>query len=113
MHMVAPRTGAPEISVAEEQHEYRQLTCAEYAIPEGHPFAGARYLVSRWRFSDEDLAALVGVSLPELARLRKGRTGEDLYVSHLTWDGPLQPFDPQVGTGGWVAVSLARHTDAG
>jgi len=102
MHMVAPRTGAPEITVAEDQLEYRTLTCAEYTIPEGQPFAGARYLVSRWRFTDEDLAALVGVSVAELARFRQGRTGDDLYVSHLTWDGLLQPFDPQVGTGGWV-----------
>jgi len=104
MHMVAPRTGAPEVTVAEEQLEYSTLTCAEYTMPENHPFAGSRYLVSRWRFTDEDLAALAGVSVAELARIRKGRTGDDLYISHLTFDGTLQPLAPQVGTGGWVAT---------
>lgn len=96
MHMVAPRTGAPETSVAEEQHEYRQLTCAVYRTHDGGPFEGGRYLVSRWRFTDDERARIAA--------------GEDLYISHLTWDGPLQPLMPQVGTGGWVEVFDDKET---
>lgn len=83
--MIAPRTGAEEITVAEEQLEYKPLTCAVYR----EEATGNVFLLSRWTFTLEER---VRVAL-----------GEDLYISHLTFGGPLQPLSVQVGPDGYLA----------
>lgn len=82
MHMVAPRTGALEVTLAEDQLEYKPLVAAVYETE-----AGARVLLTRWRFSDEDRARIAA--------------GEDLYLGVMTFGQPLQPLMVGVGPEGW------------
>lgn len=82
MRMVAPRTGADEITLAEDQLEYKPLTAAVYRTEEGHVT-----LLTRWKFTDEERAAIAA--------------GEDLYLGVMTFGGPLQPLMAQVGPEGW------------
>ena len=82
MHMVAPRTGAEEVTIAEDQLEYKPLVAARYETPDGVPV-----LLTRWRFSEEDRAKIAA--------------GEDLYLGVLTFGQPLQPLQVQVGPAGW------------
>lgn len=81
MRMVAPRTGADEVTVGEDQLEYSPLVAAQYVEEEGR-----QMLLTRWRFSDEDRARVAA--------------GEDLYLGVLT-QHPLQPLSVQVGPEGW------------
>lgn len=85
MDMIAPRTGAPEITLAEDQLEYKPLTVAVYGNNAGQ---GPRTLLSRWRFSDEERERIAA--------------GEDLYVGLTTFGRPMQPIRVQVGPEGWV-----------
>lgn len=88
MRMVAPRTGAPEVTVAEDQLEYKPLTVAVYRNPDdATDHAGVRFLLSRWRLSKEER--------------QKVAHGEDIVIIHLTGDGPLQPLSVQVGVEGF------------
>ena len=80
--MVAPRTGAPEITLAEEQPEYHPLVVAKY-VTQG----GVELLLSRWRLDPGEIERL--------------KNGEDLYVSVLTFGNPLQPIRLQVGAEGF------------
>ncbi len=89
MRMIAPRTGAHEITLAEEQLEYRPLTAAVYSHPD---FDNAPVLLTRWTFTDEERAAIAN--------------GEDLYLAVLTFGKPLQPLAPQVGPGGYVVAPV-------
>lgn len=84
MHMVAPRTGAEEVTLAEDQVEYKPLVAAVYRAPE---YGDAIMLLTRWRFTDEERARIAA--------------GEDLYLGVLTSGQPLQPLAPQVGPEGW------------
>lgn len=83
MRMVAPRTGAPEITIAEDQHEYMPLTVAQYRFSDG-----SIGVLSRWRLNEYERAAIAN--------------GEDLYICMLTGGGPMQPIAPQVGPQGYV-----------
>lgn len=78
MRMIAPRTGAPEITVAEDQPEYLALTAAVYD----------NTLLTRWTFTPEERARIAA--------------GEDLYLGVMTFGRPLQPLSVQVGAEGWV-----------
>lgn len=80
MRPVAPRTGAEEITVAEDQHEYVPLVVALHADPGG---SGSPVLLTRWRLSEEERAAIAA--------------GEDLYVGCLTFGERLQPLLVTVG----------------
>jgi hypothetical protein len=82
MRMVAPRTGADEITIAEDQLEYKPLVAARYQTEDGH-----QMLLTRWRFTDEERARIAG--------------GEDLYLGVMTFGQPLQPLAPQVGPEGY------------
>lgn len=82
MRMIAPRTGAEEITLAEDQLEYRPLVAALYETAEGVPV-----LLTRWRFTDEERAAIAA--------------GEDLYLGVMTFGKPLQPLMAGVGPAGW------------
>jgi hypothetical protein len=88
--MVAPRTGAEEITLAENQTAYKPLVAAVYSHPD---FNGAPYLLTRWRFTDAERTAIAA--------------GEDLYLAVLTFGQPLQPLAPQVGPGGYLVSSDA------
>jgi hypothetical protein len=86
--MIAPRTGAPEQTLAEEQEDYAPLTVAIYG---DNGDLGPRTLLSRWRLTDEERAAIAA--------------GEDLYIGLVTFGQPMQPISVQVGEGGWDVPS--------
>jgi hypothetical protein len=73
MHPVAPRTGADEITIAEEQLEYRPLVGAVYVDADG-----VRVVLTRWRLNDEDK--------------RKAAQGEDLTIAVRVFNGPFPPL---------------------
>jgi hypothetical protein len=81
MRMVAPRTGAPEVTIAEEQTDYSPLVAAVYEQD------GQRILLTRWRLDDEERARIAA--------------GEDLYLSVMTFNNPLQPVSLRVGAPEW------------
>lgn len=85
MRMIAPRTGAHEITLAEEQPEYMPLTAAVYH----HAEMQSPVLLTRWTFTPE-----------ERRRIAKG---EDVYIGVLTFGKPLQPLLVQCGPEGWEA----------
>lgn len=89
MHTVSPRTGAEEVTIAEDQLEYKPLVAARYQTEDGHAM-----LLTRWRFTDEERAAIAA--------------GEDLYLGVLTFGQPLQPLAPQVGPEGYVVEEVER-----
>lgn len=82
---IAPRTGAPEVTVAEEQEEYLPITVACYQDAEG-----VRHLLARWTFTTEERARLAA--------------GEDVYVAQLSFGGPMTPMSVHVGPGPYAAV---------
>jgi len=84
--MIAPRTGAEEITIAEDQLEYSPLVAAVYAHA---AYGNAPFLLTRWTFTDEERAAIAA--------------GEDLYLGVLTFGQPLQPLSLQVGPQGYLA----------
>jgi hypothetical protein len=78
---IAPRTGAEEITVAEDQPEYSPITVALYRDP-----AGARHLLTRWTFTAEERAAIAA--------------GEDVYVAQIAHPAaPMTPMWVHVGPG--------------
>lgn len=86
MRPVSPRTGAPELMVAEEQEQYQPLAVAMYADDEG-----TIYRVTRWTFTPEE-------------RERIAR-GEDIYISQLSFsDQPMTPLMVNCGPADWMAV---------
>lgn len=85
MRMIAPRTGAHEITLAEDQLEYKPLVAAVYVRPD---FGNAPMLLTRWTFTEEERAAIAA--------------GEDLYLGVLTFGQPLQPLSVQVGPAGYI-----------
>lgn len=88
MRCVAPRTGAPEITVAENQEEYLTVTVAV------HETEGGRSLLTRWRLTDEERQLIAA--------------GEDLYIAQLNFGGPMTPLQAQVGAG-WYAEDGKRY----
>lgn len=97
--MIAPRTGADEITIAEDQLEYRPLVAAVYSHPD---FGGAPYLLTRWQLDDGELAKLLGVDVEVVRALPRARDREDLYLAILTGGQPLQPLALQVGPDGYL-----------
>lgn len=91
MYMVAPRTGAKEVTLAEDQLEYKPLVAAVYR----HPEHDGIILLTRWRLTDEDKERIL--------------KGEDIYLSVMTFGQPLQPIAIQVGPDGWEG----QHADPG
>jgi hypothetical protein len=84
MRPIAPRTGAPEMTFAEEQEEYMPLTVALYQYDNG-----VRGLLTRWTPTAEERAALA--------------RGEDIYVQQLNFGGPMTPLIVRVGAGDFAA----------
>ena len=86
MRSVAPRTGAPEVSLGRDQHEWAELTAARYVILNTREV----WYVSRWRLDDEERAKIAA--------------GEDLFLSVVTFGGPVQPVALSVGEEDWMRV---------
>ena len=84
MRQIAPRTGAPEVTMGAHQLEYSEITVAQYRCDDG-----VIPLVSRWRLTAEERAAIAN--------------GDDLYVVLLT-NGVMQPILPMVGPAPWMLV---------
>ena len=82
MRMVAPRTGAPEVTLAEDQPEYCPLVAAVYVDAQG-----VEHLLTRWRLSEKERDQVAA--------------GEDIYLACMTFGRPLQPLMMQVGPEGW------------
>jgi hypothetical protein len=77
MEAVAPKLSEKEIMYAEGQPQYVPVRVAiTPAAPEYGP--QARYLVTRWAFSDEER--------------RQIAAGEDIYVAQLNWGNPMTPI---------------------
>lgn len=82
MRAIAPRTGAPEFSLATDQLEYKELTAAGYINEEGH-----RITLTRWTLDEEERQRVLD--------------GEDVYIALLTYGNPMQPIMVQIGEGMW------------
>ena len=82
MRTIAPRTGAPEQTIAEDQEEYMPVTVCLYQTE------GKAVLLMRWTFTDEERNQICD--------------GEDLYLAVLTQGQLLQPVAMQVGSEGWI-----------
>jgi hypothetical protein len=80
MRPVAPRTGDPEQTYAENQLEYAAVTVAIHDNGDG-----SRYLLTRWRLTDEEKAAVA--------------RGEDVYVAQLNFGQSMTPLVVQIGAG--------------
>lgn len=78
MRMVSPDIGLPEVTLAQDQHEYIELTASVL-----HFNDGSQGLLTRWRLSEEEKQRLVD--------------GEDLFVTLLTFGQPMQPVHISVG----------------
>ena len=83
MRMIAPRTGAPEVTIAEEQEEYKPVTAALYDYADG-----TRGILTRWQPSPEERAAILA--------------GEDIYVQQLNFGTPMTPMIVRCGPGDFV-----------
>jgi len=83
MHQVAPRTGAEEVTLAEDQTEYKPLVAARYDVQFSPGHEPARALLTRWRLTEDER--------------RRIAEGEDIYLACLTFGDPLQPLMMQVG----------------
>ena len=80
MRPIAPRTGAPEVTVAEDQLEFQPLTVAMYDYQDG------RCLLMRWRLDE--------------AERERVAAGEDLYL--MIKGKGIPPVKLQVGAEGFV-----------
>ncbi|MBX9853910.1 MAG: hypothetical protein K2Y26_00165 [Gemmatimonadaceae bacterium] len=83
MRPVAPRTGAPEITIAEEQEEYKPITIAVYQYSDG-----SRGLLTRYTFTAEERAAIA--------------RGEDVYIMQLNFGGGFTPQIVECGPGSFT-----------
>ena len=83
MRSVAPRVGFPETTLAENQLEYVPLTVAHMTYEDG-----TRGILTRWKFTDEERAAIAA--------------GADLYLGLLTFGQPMQPINIEVGRPVWA-----------
>lgn len=96
MRPVAPRTGAYEIMVAENQEEYQPLCIALYTRP-GSPGDEPEILLTRWTMTPEERQRIAN--------------GEDLYISQMTFGKPLNPMQVQVGPEGWTLPSTENSDE--
>lgn len=83
MRPVAPRVGLPEVTLAEDQHEYLALTACPVIFSDG-----TSAMLTRWRLDDAERAKIAA--------------GEDLYLCALTFGGPVQPVALTVGAPEWA-----------
>jgi hypothetical protein len=75
--MIAPKLDAPQVTVAEDQEEFKPITAAICHHPQGDCH------VLAFRPDDQERKRLAG--------------GEDIYISLLTFGGPMQGIIVCVG----------------
>jgi hypothetical protein len=81
---IAPRTGAHEITYAEEQEDYMPLTVAI------HPHTdGSRSLLTRWTLTPDERRLVAA--------------GEDIYIAQLNFGGPMAPLVVRCGPAEYAA----------
>jgi hypothetical protein len=84
MRAIAPRTGAPEVTLAEEQEQYFPITAGVYRWNDG-----SVSLLTRWTFTPEERAAITA--------------GEDVYIGQLYFPGAnpiaMTPLQVRCGPG--------------
>jgi hypothetical protein len=84
MRAIAPRTGAPECTLAEEQEEYQPITVAMYGVND----STSRIVLTRWTLTAEERTAIAA--------------GEDIYSTQMLGEKDLMaPMTIQVGPGGY------------
>lgn len=83
MRAIAPRTGAVEVTVAEEQEQYKTLTTAQYQYS-----CGTLGILSRWTLTAEEREAVA--------------RGEDIYIMQLNFGTPMTPMIVRCGPGDFV-----------
>ena len=84
MRPIAPRTGHPEHTIAEEQEEYLPITVAVAALESSNGHA----LILRYTLTPEERQAVA--------------SGTDLYFCQLYPNGgPMTPVQARVGPGDW------------
>jgi hypothetical protein len=96
MFMKAPRTGAPEVTVAEEQEEFMPITVAVY----GDNVSMPRTVLTRWGFTPQERQRIMD--------------GEDLYIALATFGNPMQPISVQVGAlepADWTPVEIVGEDE--
>jgi hypothetical protein len=81
---VAPRTGAPEQTFAEEQEEYMPVTVGMYQYSDG-----TRRLLTRWQPTPEERTAILA--------------GEDIYVMQLNFGTSMTPLIVRCGPGDFTS----------
>jgi hypothetical protein len=91
MRPVAPRTGAPEQTIAEEQEEYLPATVAFYRFTDTPKAVGVLW---RYTFSAEEREQIAA--------------GEDVYIMHIQPNGPapITPMSARVGPGPWATGEI-------
>lgn len=85
MRPIAPRTGAPEATIAEDQEEYMPVTVALYDYADG-----SRGLLTRWTLTPEERQAVA--------------SGEDIYVQQLNFGTPMTPLIVRAGPGDFAVA---------
>lgn len=86
MRAIAPGTGAPEVTVAENQPEYETVVVAVYRHERN-----VRTLLTRWQPTPDERAAIA--------------RGEDIYVGQLNGGGPMTPLVVTAGALEWVVAA--------
>lgn len=81
MRPIAPRTGAPEQTIAEDQPEYQPITIGLYPYTDG-----SLGMLCRFTFTAEERAAIAA--------------GEDVYVMQLSFNAKFAPLHVQCGPKG-------------
>jgi hypothetical protein len=90
MRMVRPKLDTHQVTIAEEQDEYKPVTAAFVRHPAYADVQGFNSLVLAFRPNDEERARLAA--------------GEDIYVSLLTFMQPMQPIIVGVGAEATAAI---------
>lgn len=85
MRPIAPRTGAPEVTISEDQPEYMPVTIAVYAYENGSKMA-----LMRWTFTAEERQRIAA--------------GEDVYVGQLNFGNPITPLVVRCGPGDFAVT---------
>jgi hypothetical protein len=107
MRMIRPRLVAPQVTIAEDQDQYKTMTAAIvrhplYAagrvafdddtpgLPEGENVIPANSIVVAFQPSEEERAQLAA--------------GEAIYISLLTYNRPMNPIIVSVGAAATAAI---------
>lgn len=88
MRMIRPKLAAPQVMVAEDQEEFKPVTAALVWNP-NYP---------RGRTHEDGHNAVVLAFLPSPYELQQIAAGEPIYLSLLTFGGPMQGVLLSVGS---------------